>query len=188
MVAAEIVRQAVFWDRDGVLTRSIVRDGKPFAPVTLQEFEILPGAPEALLKTRQAGFLNIVVTNQPDIATGKQDRHVLDRMHSRLKIELAVDSIWVCTHIDADDCDCRKPKAGLLLNAAREHGVRLTESYMVGDRWRDVAAGQSAGCQSFFIDHGYAEKRPEPPFVTVKSAAEAADLMLFRTTEINKKT
>ena len=132
---------AIFLDRDGVINRSFVRAGKPFAPVSLDQLEILPGVAQALLKMREAGFLNIVVTNQPDIATGNLRHGVLDAMHSRLMNDLAIDSIRVCGHVDADNCACRKPRPGLLLDAARELDIDLAASYMVGDRWRDIAAG-----------------------------------------------
>lgn len=156
----------------------MVREGRPFAPVGLEELEILPGVPEALLKLRAAGFLNVVVTNQPDISTGKQRLEVLAQMHSRLMRELAIDSIRVCSHVDSDNCACRKPQPGLLLDAARDMGIDLAASYMVGDRWRDVGAGQQAGCGCFFVDYGYAERCPEHPYVAVKSLTCAADLIL----------
>jgi D-glycero-D-manno-heptose 1,7-bisphosphate phosphatase len=127
---------------------------------------------------RKAGFLNIVVTNQPDIATGKQKAEVIEVMHQRLRNELALDEIKVCRHSDTDLCDCRKPKPGMLLQAAREFDIDLKRSFMVGDRWRDVAAGQAAGCMSFFIDYGYREPRPTPPYVEVKSLAEAGARIL----------
>ena len=174
------MRRAVFLDRDGVISRSLVRGGKPYAPVSLEEFEILPGVPEALLRLRADGFLNIVVTNQPDISTGKQRPEVLAEMHARLLRELAIDGIRVCSHVDADNCACRKPRPGLLLDAARDFGVDLAASVMVGDRWRDVAAGQEAGCTAYFIDYEYAEKRPENPYVAVKSLADAVDRILSR--------
>lgn len=173
------MRRAVFLDRDGVINRSIIRDGKPFAPVNASEFELLPGVAGALQRLRDSGFLNIVVTNQPDLATGKQRREDLDALHERLKAELAIDAIRVCGHVEADACACRKPKPGLILDAAREFGIELGTSYMVGDRWRDVAAGQQAGCRTcFFIDYGYAEKRPEQPFVVVKSLENSVQYML----------
>ena len=172
------MRRAVFLDRDGVINRSIVRGGRPFAPVRLEELEILPGVAEALLRLRKAGFLNIVVTNQPDIATGKQSLATLEAMHLRLSTELAIDGIRVCPHVDTDNCACRKPKAGLLLAAARELGIGLTASCMVGDRWRDIDAGQIAGCNCYFVDHGYHEKRPAMPYVAVKSLPEAVSMIL----------
>ena len=173
------MRRAVFLDRDGVINRSLVRDGKPYAPINAAEFELLPGVPAALSRLRQHGFLNIVVTNQPDVATGRQQREDIDALHERLKTELAIDAIKTCCHLDTDDCACRKPKPGLLLEAAREFSIDLGASFMVGDRWRDVAAGQRAGCKTcFFIDYGYAEKRPEQPFIVVKSLAKSVGLIL----------
>lgn len=173
------MRRAVFLDRDGVINRSLVRDGKPYAPTQISEFELLPGVPAALSLLRQNGFLNIVVTNQPDISTGKQKREDLDALHARLQKELAIDAFKVCCHVDAEGCACRKPKPGLLLEAAQEWGIDLGASYMVGDRWRDVAAGQHAGCKtSFFIDYGYAEKRPEQPFIVVKSLENSVQYIL----------
>lgn len=173
------MRRAVFLDRDGVINRSLVRDGKPYAPTHVSEFELLPGVSAALNRLRQHGFLNIVVTNQPDIATGRQRREDLDALHDRLKAELAIDAIKVCCHVDADSCVCRKPKPGLLLEAAHEFDIDLGASFMVGDRWRDVAAGQRAGCKAcFFIDYGYPEKGPEQPFTVVKSLENSVGLIL----------
>ena len=172
------MRRAVFLDRDGVINRSPVSNGKPYAPVTLEEFEILPGVAEALSRLRAAGFLNVVVTNQPDISTGRQSPEVLEAMHALLMQKLCIDAISVCPHVDADDCNCRKPKPGLLLEAARELDIDLSASYLVGDRWRDVAAGWQAGCQCFFIDYEYHEKRPDKPYVAVKSLLEVSALLL----------
>lgn len=167
------MRRAVFLDRDGVINHCVVRDGKPYPPESLAEMRIIAGVPESLVSLRQAGFLTIVVTNQPDVAAGKQSIETVQAMHKRLRDELPLDDIKVCYHGDADGCACRKPKPGMLLEAAREFDIDLARSYMVGDRWRDVAAGQAAGCASFFLDYGYREKRPDPPYIAVKSMAEA---------------
>ena len=169
--------KAVFLDRDGVINRAVVRDGKPHPPDTLDDLEVLPGVPNALHKLRGAGFRLIVVTNQPDVARGTQSREVVEAMNARLTEELAVDEVVACYH-DGDDCDCRKPKPGALLDAAQRHGVELERSFMVGDRWRDIEAGQRAGCRCLFVDHGYAEKQPVGSFVRVPSLAAAADWIL----------
>ena len=161
-----------------MINRALVRNGKPFAPVALDELEILPGVADALLKLRDAGFLNVVVTNQPDLATGKQSAMVLAQMHDQLMTELALDAIKVCPHVDADRCACRKPQAGLLLDAARELDIDLAASYMVGDRWRDITAGQRAGCRCFFIDSGYDEDQPQEQHISVQSLAKAVDKIL----------
>jgi D-glycero-D-manno-heptose 1,7-bisphosphate phosphatase len=173
------VRRAVFLDRDGVINRAVVRDGKPYPPDALAALQILPGVPEALQQLREAGFLNVVVTNQPDVATGKQKREVVEQMHRHLAARLAFDAVKVCYHTDADACACRKPRPGMLLEAAGELDIKLTDSFMVGDRWRDVAAGQAGGCrQCYFIDGGYAERGPDQPYVAVKSLPEAVELIL----------
>ena len=156
----------------------MVRAGKPYAPMTLGDFEILPGVAEALVAQRAAGFLNVVVTNQPDVATGKQRREAVEAMNAFLEKNLPLDLIKVCYHADADSCACRKPRPGMLLEAARELDIDLSRSAIVGDRWRDVGAGQAAGCNCYFVEAGYAEKRPEKPYVAVKSLPEATRLIL----------
>lgn len=170
--------RAVFVDRDGVLNRAIVRDGKPYPPQSLGEVEILPGVREALERLRAAGFMTVVVTNQSDVATGKQRREVVEKINEFLQSRLPIDAVKVCYHADTDGCECRKPKPGMVLAAARELGIDVSQSFLVGDRWRDVGAAQAAGCEAFFIDFGYSEKRPDPPYVEVKSLAEAADHIL----------
>jgi len=171
-------RRAVFLDRDGVINRAIVREGRPYAPETLEALEILPGVCEALDRLRGAGFLNIVVTNQPDVGAGKVARDVVAAMHEHLLKKLPLDAIKVCYHVEADHCACRKPRPGMLIEAAGELDVNLSASFLVGDRWRDVAAGQRAGCKCFFVDYRYSEKRPEKPYLAVNSVAEAVNFIL----------
>ncbi len=172
------MKRAVFLDRDGVLTRSLTRDGRPYAPRSIGEFELLPGTAEALTALKAAGFLRIVVTNQPDVAAGTLDMAVLEEMHHRLRVWLPLDAIKVCCHQDRDNCLCRKPKPGMLHEAAREFCVDLPQSFMVGDRWRDVSAGKAAGCRTIFIDCGYQEDLRDPPDYTVKSLAEASQIIV----------
>lgn len=170
--------RAVFLDRDGVINRAYVREGRPFPPDTAAGLELLPGVAEAIARLKQEGFLLIVVTNQPDVGAGTQQREVVEAMHVRLMAELPLDAIKVCYHVENDGCTCRKPKPGMLLEAAAEHGIELTRSYLVGDRWRDIGAGLAAGCRSYFIDYGYREKRPEKPYVPVKSLLDAVTRIL----------
>ena len=170
-------RPAIFLDRDGVINRAVVRDGIPRPPASFAELEILPGVPEALNALKGVGYMLVVVTNQPDVARGATLRSVVDDIHARLKGMLTLDSILTCFHDDADDCDCRKPKPGLLLQAAREWRLDLDSSFMVGDRWRDVEAGQRAGCRTFYVDHGY-EPAPRQADFRVASLHEAAGKVL----------
>jgi D-glycero-D-manno-heptose 1,7-bisphosphate phosphatase len=172
------VRRAVFLDRDGVLNRAIVRGGKPYAPVTIDQFELLPDVREATQSLRRAGFLVIVATNQPDVATGRQSRATVAAMHERLRRAIAVDDIRVCFHTDADGCGCRKPNPGLLRSAAREWDIDLRASVMVGDRWRDIDAGRAAGCRTVWVRQDYAEPMPQGFDAEVPSLARATHLIL----------
>src|ERR1039458_18263 len=144
---SESLRRVVFLDRDGVLNRPVVREGKPYPPASPDELEIVPEATAALAALRQAGFALYVVTNQPDVARGTQRRSIVEAMHAALRNVRPLDGFYVCYHDDADACECRKPKPGLLLTAAEEHGISLPVSYMIGDRWRDIEAGRRAGCR-----------------------------------------
>jgi D-glycero-D-manno-heptose 1,7-bisphosphate phosphatase len=132
----------------------------------------------ALVALREAGFRLIVVTNQPDVARGNTTRESIERVHQVMLEKLALDEIVVCYHDDGQ-CTCRKPEPGAIVDAARRHDVDLSLSFMVGDRWRDIEAGQRAGCQEcLFIDYGYQERQPDPPFVRVSSLSEGAAFIL----------
>jgi D-glycero-D-manno-heptose 1,7-bisphosphate phosphatase len=172
------MRRAVFLDRDGVINRTFVRDGKPCPPATLSDFEILPGVHEALGQLKKAGFLLIVVTNQPDVARGLQRREVVEVMHEKLREALPLDDIIVCYELEGPTSTRYKPKPGMLLDAARERDIDLARSYMVGDRWRDVGAGKRAGCFTIFIDRGYAEPLTETPDGTCADLPHAAAFIL----------
>ena len=174
-----VAQRAVFLDRDGVINRAIVRDGKPYAPRSIDELEILPAVAEALQRLRAAGFLNVVVTNQPDVGSGKLARSTVEAMHAHLRNKLVIDAVKVCYHTEVQNCACRKPKPGMILDAAREFAIDVGKSYLVGDRWRDVGAAQAAGCRALFIDYRYSEKMPDKPYVAVNSLAEAAEIILL---------
>ena len=172
------MRPAVFLDRDGVINRAVIRDRKPYPPASVDELELLPGVTEALAALKKGGYCLVVVTNQPDVARGTTPRATVDAMNDRLKSTLPLDGILTCFHAGADECDCRKPKPGLIMEAARELGIDRSASFMVGDRWRDMEAGRLAGCRTFFIDYGYDEKQPEAYDFRVASLLEAAKIIL----------
>lgn len=173
-------RRAVFLDRDGVLNRAIVKDGKPYPPAALAELEIPPDVPDALGALKAADFVLICVTNQPDVARGTQRPEVVTAINERLRASLPLDDLLVCYHDDADDCDCRKPRPGLLMRGAARHGVDLTASVMIGDRWKDIEAGRRAGCATVLIDHHYHEapRGDGVPDYTAPSFSEAAAWVL----------
>jgi D-glycero-D-manno-heptose 1,7-bisphosphate phosphatase len=177
-VSREMSRRAVFLDRDGVINRAVVRNGKPYPPSSVLELEILPGVGDALNRLESAGFDLIVVTNQPDIARGTTTSAAVDDINRKLAESLPLREFRICPHDADDQCDCRKPKPGLLLQASGELGIDLSSSFMVGDRWRDVEAGRRAGCRTLFIDYGYDEQQPDAYDYRVTSLSDAADVIL----------
>jgi D-glycero-D-manno-heptose 1,7-bisphosphate phosphatase len=173
--------RAVFLDRDGVINEAVVRGGKPYPPSSLSELKITPGTESALRDLKAHGFKLIVVTNQPDVARGLQTQAAVKTINQALAASLPLDDIFVCYHTDESGCDCRKPKPGMLLDAARKHHIDLGSSYLVGDRWRDIDAGHNAGCKTILVDSGYNERTPEfPPDARVGSLREAADWILHQ--------
>jgi D-glycero-D-manno-heptose 1,7-bisphosphate phosphatase len=172
------VRPAVFLDRDGVLNEALVRDHRPYSPASPDEVVIVPGVAEACARLRQAGFVLVVVSNQPDVARGKQTHQGVEAVNAVVRAAVEVDALYFCPHDNADDCHCRKPKPGLLVDAARDLGLDLTASFMVGDRWSDVEAGQRAGCRTVYIDLGYLEPKPDRPDHTVSGPVGALEWVL----------
>ena len=156
----------------------MVREGRPYPPAKLDELEILPGVAEALLSLKAAGFLLVVVSNQPDVARGTVSQAAVEAINSEIAARLPLDRLVMCYHDSEDGCSCRKPRPGMLLSASSDLGLDLGRSFMVGDRWRDVEAGQHAGCRTFFIDYGYNERQPVSWDYRVKSLSEAAGIIL----------
>lgn len=157
------MKKAVFLDRDGVINQTIFRMGKPRAPYELEELDLLPGVPQAIKELKSAGFLTIIVTNQPDVVRGWVSREKVEAMNVKIMELLAVDEIKCCFHVEKDDCLCRKPKPGMLLEASNHWNIDPSLSFMVGDRFSDVKAGKNAGCRSILIGPGDpSEKLVEP--------------------------
>ncbi|MCU1655731.1 MAG: histidinol-phosphate phosphatase family protein [Pseudonocardiales bacterium] len=169
-------RRAVFLDRDGVLVESGLRDGVPIPPPGVEQLRLLPGVIEAVDFFAQAGLVLVVVTNQPDVSRGILDLTELERMHRRLSDLLTLDAIYVCTHDDANGCPCRKPRPGMILQAAADLDLDLNHSVCVGDRWRDIDAAQRAGVHSVHIawnDHEVLRTPADATFSSLYDAREA---------------
>jgi D-glycero-D-manno-heptose 1,7-bisphosphate phosphatase len=152
----------------------------PYSPASLGEFEILPGVATACARLKQAGYLLVVATNQPDVGRGTLKREMVEKIHAEMCRQLPIDRVEVCYHPGKgqSDCDCRKPKPGLLLRAARALGIDLGQSWMVGARWRDVDCGHAAGCRTIFIVRGYAEELRQKPHFSAGNLAEATAIIL----------
>jgi D-glycero-D-manno-heptose 1,7-bisphosphate phosphatase len=172
------VNRAVFLDRDGVINKAVVRDGKPYPPNSLAEMELVPGVVVALAKLKNAGFRLLVVTNQPDVARGTQKREVVESINNALLEKVPLDQVYTCFHDDSDNCSCRKPLPGLIWQGAEEWQVDPAKSFLVGDRWKDIASGLSAGCITIFIDWNYAEQLKVVPDYQVFSIEQAVELIL----------
>jgi D-glycero-D-manno-heptose 1,7-bisphosphate phosphatase len=176
-------KKAVFLDRDGVINEPKVIDGKPYPPLSIEEFNIIPSVAEACRKLKQAGFLLVVATNQPDVGRGTLKRAVVEAIHAHMRRVLPLDGVEVCYHPGRGDsaCDCRKPQPGMLRRAAKELNIDLAASWMVGDRWRDIDCGHAAGCRTVLIDYDYDEALKQQPDFRAKNLLEASEIILKAT-------
>lgn len=171
-------KPAIFLDRDGVIIETTVCDGVPRPPASLAQTRIIAETEPTLHALAHAGFKLIVVTNQPDVARGTQTREAVEVINRYLLERLPIDRIYVCYHDNADACACRKPAPGMLSDAARDFGIDLANSYMIGDRWSDVEAGRRAGCRTILLDRTYSQRERCTPDHIVADLPEAARLIL----------
>lgn len=170
---------AVFLDRDGVINQAVVRDGRPYPPASQNDVEIIPGAISSIQRLEERGYILIGITNQPDVARGTQSREIVEGINAMIQSRLPLREIFVCYHDNNANCDCRKPKPGLILQAAEKYGIDLSQSWMVGDRWKDITAGQAAGLKTIFVDYHYNEPYNGPlADFTVDDMAKVADIIL----------
>ena len=178
----EIGRRAVFLDRDGVINKPVVREGRPHPPAEVKDFELYEDVPAGCARLEAAGYLLVVVTNQPDVTRGAQTRAAVDAMHRKMLDALPqIARVEVCWHGGADwadPCDCRKPRPGMVLRAAKALNIDLSQSFLIGDRWRDVDCGHAAGCRTVFVDRNYSEALRQSPDWTVQSFSQAVEVIL----------
>jgi D-glycero-D-manno-heptose 1,7-bisphosphate phosphatase len=178
----QIKRPAVFLDRDGVINKPLVREGRPYPPAETKDFELYQDVAAGCARLEAAGYLLIVVTNQPDVARGTQTRAVVEAMHQKMLEALPqIVRLEVCWHAGAgrgDPCDCHKPQPGMVLRSAQALDIDLARSFLIGDRWRDIDCGHAAGCRTVFIDRDYSEALKQPPDWTVQSFSEAVEVIL----------
>ncbi len=177
-------RRAVFLDRDGVINKPIIRDGKSYPPHTIDDFQLHEDTLEVCKTLKKAGFLLIVATNQPDVGRKTLKRESVEEIHRIMRQLLPLDDVEVCYASGRDSSEenaFRKPAPGMLLKAANKFSINLKKSYMIGDCWRDINCGHAAGCKTIFIDRGYIEALDVQPNYTVGSLKEAADIILKET-------
>jgi D-glycero-D-manno-heptose 1,7-bisphosphate phosphatase len=149
------MKKAVFIERDGILNE--VRQGprQQITPVTMEEFVVIKERQPHLRALKKAGYVLIATTNQPGLSRGYQSRRELDRMHDILRRVFPLDDIFVCPHDESDHCPCRKPKSGLLIEAAFKWHLNLDHSFVISDKWQDSEAARTAGCTSLLVQSPY---------------------------------
>ena len=178
----ELARRAVFLDRDGVLNRTVVRNGQPYPPSRVEDFELHDDVAAGCARLKAANFLLVVITNQPDVGRGKQSREAVEAMHRKMQSALpCLDRIEICYHAGeryGEPCDCRKPRPGLILRAAAELKIDLAGSYVIGDRWRDIDCARAAGCRAIFIQRDYEESLRDVPDFTVTNFNDAVSAVI----------
>lgn len=165
-------KRALFLDRDGVVIKSLVINGKPVANHSLETLEYIPGIRDLISYVKGKSMVPILITNQPDIARGLIDKDLVDEMNSKILSETGIKEVFMCSHDDIDGCNCRKPLPGLFYQAKRLLNIDLERSYMVGDRWRDVQAAQDAGITAIYLDSDYQEPTPTGIFHRVRTLEE----------------
>jgi D-glycero-D-manno-heptose 1,7-bisphosphate phosphatase len=186
LVTRPIGTRAVYLDRDGVLNE-VAGDGLASRPPRMvEDLRIVAGAEAAIERLRRAGFSLIVVTNQPDVARGTLALDDAVEITKVIVDRLELDGAYVCPHDNPDRCPCRKPKPGMLDRAARDWGIDQTASWLIGDRWVDIAAGLGAGVRTVLIEQPFSwssaggSTPPDGlvPEFSVPSISDAAEMVL----------
>jgi len=170
---AIVKKRAAFLDRDGVINKSILENGLPKPPSNIDDVIILDGVIESIEILFKNNFIPIVITNQPDVARGNKLITEINLINTRISKFTKIQHFYSCFHDDLDKCNCRKPKPGMILQATSELDIDVSKSFLVGDRWKDIEAGQKMSISSYFIDYEYPESRPKMPFTKVRSLLEA---------------
>lgn len=173
-----MVNKAVFLDRDGVINLSKVINGKPIAPISITEFRLYPAIKKLLYELIKKKFKLIVVTNQPDISIGKIKIEELNKMHERIYQELPITDIFVCPHNKKENCNCRKPRPGMLKKAIKKYKISVKKSFIIGDRKSDINAGLNLNLKTIYIDRDYKEEKPNKFDFITKSTKKALEIII----------
>lgn len=156
----ESYKKAFFLDRDGVLIKTDVHNGKPYAIHCEDQFELLPKVKKSIDIIKKNNYMVIVITNQPDVGNNLISKDRVIKINQLLMKNIHIDDLFVCYHSQSMKCSCRKPNIFFFNQAVKKHNISLKKSYMVGDRYSDIEAGYNAGCQTIFINRNYSENKP----------------------------
>jgi D-glycero-D-manno-heptose 1,7-bisphosphate phosphatase len=149
--------KAIFLDRDGVINHVLYHEGvnKPSSPWKFEEFQLYNGVEKPLEELRKMGFLLLIISNQPDISKGKIEEGMTEKVNKIIFEKLPIQDILICPHEDRHNCNCRKPKPGMIIELSKKWNVDIGKSFLIGDRWKDIEAGENAGCTSILLDKPY---------------------------------
>lgn len=185
MVAHGLMRKAIFLDRDGVLIKAAKVNNKPLAIKRFREIKIFRGV-RKILKILKKKYILIMITNQPDVSRKKIKKQEVVKTNKYLKSYFDLNDIYVCYHVDNDNCSCRKPKPGMILKAKRKWNIDIKKSFLIGDRYKDIIAGKKVGCKNFFINYNYDEKMPSKKYCFYTKTSYSALKIILNMT-INEK-
>lgn len=174
-----VATKAIFLDRDGVINNPVISEGKPYAILRIGQIHVIDGIKELIERWHIEGYFVFMVSNQPDIANHIVSQSKVNKINNYLKSQVLLDDIFVCPHNDADKCNCRKPKTGLFLQANEKYEIDFSQSYVIGDRWKDIEAGKNIGCKTIFVDYDYKEKKPKNPDIVVTKVSDIDKIWSF---------
>jgi D-glycero-D-manno-heptose 1,7-bisphosphate phosphatase len=172
------MNKSVFFDRDGIINKALVKNNKPYSPLTVKEFKFTDYIKLGCEALERAGFFLFIVTNQPEISRGNLQQNELNLINLLIYQTLPVKEILVCPHSHEDLCSCRKPSAKMISDAANSYNIDLKNSWLIGDRWKDIDCGFKAGCKTIFVDYNYDEILKEKPNFIVSSVSSAINIIL----------
>lgn len=171
------MRRAIFFDRDGVINNAVLRKGRPYSPIDWSEFSWVSGIQYVSQKLKEAGFLLFCITNQPDVGRRLQDHSMIEAFHQYILENLPLEKIYACYDCN-DENPLRKPKPGMILELCKQYELDLEDCWVVGDRWKDVDAGNAAGCRTIFLDYGYDEALKSTPDYIISDLHELISLII----------
>tara|TARA_Y100000389_G_C17467900_1_gene527402 strand:- start:5665 stop:6189 length:525 start_codon:yes stop_codon:yes gene_type:complete len=164
--------KAVFLDRDGVINKPIIINKKPFSPRLLKDFIIIKNVKKSLEIISSKGYFLVVITNQPDANINQKIKKKIIKMNNLVKKKLKIDAIYTCFHLEKNNCRCRKPRIGNILKAQKKFKLDLKKCFFIGDRWKDMEAGETSNCKTVFINYNYNEKKPKKYYMKAKNLYE----------------
>jgi len=175
-----VVNKALFLDRDGVINQLVVDKDKLRSPRLMEEFRYEPGLIEFIEKVRELSFQIIVITNQPEVKRGLVAKEMVEKFHQQIFQDTEIKDFFVCWHDIEDNCNCRKPRPGLLLDAKKDLNISMKNSYMIGDRNIDMLAAKRAGCTGLLYARDYHDERNtgQPSFKSFSEILSHINLIL----------